>query len=135
MLDHLFFEDIMSLQIKYLFKMWSPLTGSILGMTTLSVFLSGFYTFERCKGSPRHTITFHLAYKLILMAHSHCTGLGQGRGNDGSLYYVMYCTHYTGTGTSPVQCEKAKRLDEWQVSSWLRTKCKPTLEFSPNTQS
>ena len=29
------------------------------------------------------------------MAHSHCTGPG----NDGSLYYAMYCTHHTGTGT------------------------------------
>ena len=24
----------------------------------------------------------------------------QGQGNDGFLYYAMYCTHYTGTGTS-----------------------------------
>ena len=29
-------------------------------------------------------------------AHTHCTG--QGLGNDGFLYYTMYCTHYTGTG-------------------------------------
>ena len=33
------------------------------------------------------------------MAHSHCTGPGQGPGNDGFLYYAMYCTHYTETGT------------------------------------
>ena len=35
------------------------------------------------------------------MACSHCTGpgTGQGMGNDGFLYYAMYCTHYTGTGT------------------------------------
>ena len=35
------------------------------------------------------------------MAYSHCTGpgLGQGPENDGFLYYAMYCTHYTGTGT------------------------------------
>ena len=37
------------------------------------------------------------------MAHSHCTGPGQGQGqgpgNDGFLYYTMYCAHYTGTGT------------------------------------
>ena len=34
------------------------------------------------------------------MAHSHCTGPGQGQelGNDGFLYYTMYCIHYTGTG-------------------------------------
>ena len=32
-----------------------------------------------------------------VMAHSHCTGPGQG--NDGSVYYAMYCTHFTGTGT------------------------------------
>ena len=39
----------------------------------------------------------------VIMAHSHCTGPGQGQGqgpgNDGSLYYAMYCTYYTGTGT------------------------------------
>ena len=35
----------------------------------------------------------------ILMAHSHCTGQGQGPGNDGFLYYAIYCSHYTGTGT------------------------------------
>ena len=36
-----------------------------------------------------------------LMAHSHCTGPGpgQGPGNDGFLYYALYCSHYTGTGT------------------------------------
>ena len=33
------------------------------------------------------------------MAHLHCTGLGQGLGNDGFLYKTMYCTHYTVTGT------------------------------------
>ena len=44
-------------------------------------------------------------WKVKLIAHSQCTGPGQGQGqgqgpgNDGSLYYTMYCTHYTGTGT------------------------------------
>ena len=35
-----------------------------------------------------------------LMAHTHCTGPGQGQGpgNDGFLYFTMYCTHYTGPG-------------------------------------
>ena len=35
------------------------------------------------------------------MAHSHCTGPGQGQGpgNDGFLYYPIYCSHYTGRGT------------------------------------
>ena len=43
---------------------------------------------------------WRLQYRL--MAHSHCTGLGQGQGpeNDGFLYYAMYCTHCTGTGTA-----------------------------------
>ena len=38
---------------------------------------------------------------VLLMAHSHWTGPGpgQGPGNDGFLYYAMYCTHYTGTKT------------------------------------
>ena len=38
---------------------------------------------------------------LGLMAHSHCTGPGQGQGpgNDGFLYYAIYCSHYTGRGT------------------------------------
>ena len=36
---------------------------------------------------------------LLLMAHTHCTGPGQGPENDGFLYYAMYGTHYTGTGT------------------------------------
>ena len=38
-----------------------------------------------------------------LMAHSHCMGPGQGQGqglgNDGFLYYAIYCSHYTGRGT------------------------------------
>ena len=35
------------------------------------------------------------------MAHTYYTGpvQGQGPGNDGFLYYTMYCTHCTGTGT------------------------------------
>ena len=33
------------------------------------------------------------------MAYSHCTGPGQGPGNDRFLYCAMYCTYYTGTGT------------------------------------
>ena len=35
------------------------------------------------------------------MACSHCTGpgTGQGTGIDGFLYYSMYCTHHTVTGT------------------------------------
>ena len=38
------------------------------------------------------------------MAHSHCKipGQGQGPGNDGFLYYAIYCSHYTGTGTGKV---------------------------------
>ena len=47
----------------------------------------------------------------VIMAYSHSTGLaqGQGLGNDGFLYYAMYCIHYrgiaTGTGTvSPCPC-------------------------------
>ena len=30
------------------------------------------------------------------MAYTHCMGLGQGQGpgNDGFLYYTMYCTQY-----------------------------------------
>ena len=39
-----------------------------------------------------------------LMAHSHCTGPG----NDGFLYYAMYCTHYTGTGTG-YHCYRPQR--------------------------
>ena len=34
-----------------------------------------------------------------VMAHTHCTGPGQGPGNDGFLYYTLYCTQYTGTLT------------------------------------
>ena len=32
------------------------------------------------------------------MAYSHCTGPGQGQGpgNDGFLYYAMYCSYYRG---------------------------------------
>ena len=69
-----------------------------------------------------------------VMAHSHCTGPGpdQGPGNDGFLYYTMYCTHYTGKGAgqetivfecanpgacpSPMQCVWAIRailLGKW----------------------
>ena len=33
------------------------------------------------------------------MTHLHCMGQGQGRENDGFLYYAMYCEHYTETGT------------------------------------
>ena len=38
---------------------------------------------------------------LRLMAQSHCTEPGQdhGLGNDGFLYYAMYCTHYQRKGT------------------------------------
>ena len=38
---------------------------------------------------------------MAIMAHSHCTGPGQGPGlgNDGFLYYTMYCTHCTGPGS------------------------------------
>ena len=32
-----------------------------------------------------------------LMAHWHCTGPEPGPGNNGFIYYTMYCTHYTGT--------------------------------------
>ena len=37
-------------------------------------------------------------------AHSHCTGPGQRHepGNDWFLYYVIYCTHYTGTGVGTI---------------------------------
>ena len=36
-----------------------------------------------------------------IMACSHCTrpGTGWRMGNNGFLYYIMYYTHYTGTGT------------------------------------
>ena len=36
-----------------------------------------------------------------VIAHSHCTGPGQGHGpgNDGFLHYAMYCTHYKGIET------------------------------------
>ena len=36
-----------------------------------------------------------------VVACSHCMGLvmGEGMGNDGFLYYTIYCTHYTRTGT------------------------------------
>ena len=35
------------------------------------------------------------------MAHTHCTGSGTGQGmkNDGFLYNIMYCAHYTGIDT------------------------------------
>ena len=29
----------------------------------------------------------------------HGTGNGNGTGNDGFMYFAMYCSHYTGTGT------------------------------------
>ena len=40
-------------------------------------------------------------YVVGLMAHSHCTGPGQGQGpgKDGFLCYAIYCSHYTRTGT------------------------------------
>ena len=37
--------------------------------------------------------------KVLMAAHTHCTGSGQGPGNDGFLHYAMYCTHYRGKGT------------------------------------
>ena len=47
----------------------------------------------------------------IMLYTVHTTqGQGQGPGNDGFLYYALYCSHYTGTGTGtgkwwvPVLC-------------------------------
>ena len=38
---------------------------------------------------------------MSVMAHSHCTGQGQGLGpeNVRFLFNAIYCAHYTGTGT------------------------------------
>ena len=40
-------------------------------------------------------------WDISVMACSHCTGPGmeQGTGDNGFLYYTMYCAHYTRTGT------------------------------------
>ena len=42
---------------------------------------------------PRSRMVTYGSYTL------HGTRIGQGPGNDGFLYYTMYCIHYTGTGT------------------------------------
>ena len=78
---------------------------------------------------------------LPVMACSHCTGpgTGLGMGNDGFLYYAVYCTHYTVTGTGnhcfllclsrslslsrsgPVQCVWAithKRNSGWKCNAF-----------------
>ena len=44
--------------------------------------------------TPPANISVHVS----LISHAHCTRPGQGLGNDGFLYYAMYCTHYTGQG-------------------------------------
>ena len=53
-------------------------------------------TFEEC---DRLKDTWTGATQQSLMAHSLRTGQGQGTENNGFLYYAMYCTDYTGTGT------------------------------------
>ena len=56
-----------------------------------------------CKNLCSSSWHFSLAVVVpgSVMAQSHRTGPGQGQGpgNDGFLYYAVYCSHYTGTGT------------------------------------
>ena len=39
---------------------------------------------------------------LIHTLHGIGAGTKTGTMNDGFLYYAMYCTHYTATGTEPI---------------------------------
>ena len=41
------------------------------------------------------------SYSLTINGSFTLHGIGNGRGttNDGFIYYAMYCSHYTGTGT------------------------------------
>ena len=61
------------------------------------------YKAEVLQATMRNTGFIISRFKHRVMAHSHCTGPGQGQepGNDGFLYYAtcIYCSHYTGTGT------------------------------------
>ena len=54
--------------------------------------------------------------------------MGTGTGNDGFLYYTMYCTHYTGAGAGnrffsivpvpvpvPVTCNVYEPLDTYAL--------------------
>ena len=45
-------------------------------------------------------LTWRKRKHIQVMACSHCTGpgTGQGPGNNGFLYYTMYCTHHAVTG-------------------------------------
>ena len=58
-----------------------------------------FSTFNQPFGNPIQRLLEVIVNGV--MACSRCMGLvmGEGMGNDGFLYYTIYCTHYTGTGT------------------------------------
>ena len=55
-------------------------------------------------------------------------GTGTGTRNKGFLYYAMYCTHYTETGTwkGSVQCARAMSM------TWTSTSATPWDNFVLN---